>query len=82
MDRARRSRRSSRSRHSSRAKSSSSRSGRRSRATKRGLARLVALLKKHAMSMVVGSLVVALALGYFMRQSPGDGAPASSEMSG
>jgi hypothetical protein len=46
------------------------------------LTRLVALLKKHAMSMVVGSLVVALALGYFMRQSPGDGAPASSEMSG
>ena len=82
MDRAHRSRRSSRSRHASRSKSSSSRSGRRSRATKRGLTRLVALLKKHAMSMVVGSLVVALALGYFMRQSPGDGAPASSEMSG
>jgi hypothetical protein len=42
----------------------------------------VALLKKHAISMVVGSLVVALALGYFMRQSPGDGSPASSEVSG
>ena len=82
MDRAHRSRRSSRSRHASRSKSSSSRSGRRSRATKRGLTRLVALLKKHAMSMVVGSLVVALALGYFMRQSPGDGSPASSEVSG
>ena len=82
MDRAHRSRRSSRSRHASRSKSSSSRSGRRSRATKRGLTRLVALLKKHAMSMVVGSLVVALALGYFMRQSPGGGSPASSEVSG
>jgi len=40
------------------------------------------LLKKHALSMVVGVLVVGLALGYFMRQSPGDGAPASLEVSG
>ena len=82
MDRARRSRRSSRSSDSSLSKSSSRRSGRRSTASKRGLSRWVGLLKKNAISMVVGSLVVALALGYFMRQSPGDGAPASSEMSG
>ena len=88
MDRDHRSRRSSRSRqssrskNSSRSKSSSSRSGRRSSTTKRGLSRWVALLKKHAISMVVGSLVVALALGYFMRQSPGGGSPASSEVSG
>jgi hypothetical protein len=45
------------------------------------LSRLVALLKKQAISMVVGLLAVSLALGYFMRQSPRDGAPAYSEMS-
>jgi hypothetical protein len=82
MDRAHRSRSSSRSRHSSRSKRSSSRSGRRSSSTKRGLSRWLALLKKHAISLVVGSLVVALALGYFMRQSPGNDLPVSSEVSG
>lgn len=88
MDRAHRSRSSSRSKNSSRSgnssrsKRSSSRSGRRSSSAKRGLSRLVALLKKHAISVVVGSLVVALALGYFMRQSPGNDLPASSELSG